>query len=412
MQNIDSITFFFPSRDVGGAEYLFLRLANHIAENSDIKVFYIDYEDGFAGKNLSGKVFHIPYKKGKKPNIFYKTTLVTSYAFFFNMYDQLNIAEDVKLFFCSLHPHDIINSSFPFCVKLGRQTKPGMKWALNLLYKKEAEIKRKTLNMLYENNSLAFMDLNDFETNRHIFDLEVANKKYLPIPVSNANYSAKKELADDKAINIGWLGRLVDFKIFSLLSVIENADIYSRKYNQKIRIHIIGSGDKEAILKNLKFSGQVELIFTGILTEDKLNQYLINNTDILFAMGTACIEGAKLRIPSVIVDYSLARFNPDYKYNWFYELEEYSLGGNLEDLQAPNNHTFEDILGEIYKNFNKESIAERCFSHYKANHSIEATSGKFLGYLSGIGTTMSDLVATNIFKSKLYNIYKLRKLLN
>jgi len=43
-----SITFFYPGKEVGGAEYLFLRLANYIADNTTLKIFYIDYKDGFA----------------------------------------------------------------------------------------------------------------------------------------------------------------------------------------------------------------------------------------------------------------------------------------------------------------------------------------------------------------------------
>ena len=35
--------------------------------------------------------------------------------------------------------------------------------------------------------------------------------------------------------------------------------------------------------------------------EDSLNRFLLNETDILFAMGTSALEGAKLGVPTVLL---------------------------------------------------------------------------------------------------------------
>ena len=46
-------------------------------------------------------------------------------------------------------------------------------------------------------------------------------------------------------------------------------------------------------------------------------------------MGTSAIEGARLGIPTILLDYSYKSINGFYKYEFIYEKEGFSLGKKL-----------------------------------------------------------------------------------
>ena len=51
-----SITFLYPSKNIGGAQLLFARLANHISTKTQTKVQVVDYVDGFLKEYLKDKM--------------------------------------------------------------------------------------------------------------------------------------------------------------------------------------------------------------------------------------------------------------------------------------------------------------------------------------------------------------------
>ncbi len=66
---------------------------------------------------------------------------------------------------------------------------------------------------------------------------------------------------------------------------------------------------------------------------------------MLFAMGTSTLDGAKLGIPTVRLDYSYKSIPKNYKYKFFHEVKGYSMGERVESSFFKNgNHTFEELL--------------------------------------------------------------------
>lgn len=409
MITIKSITFFFPSRTVGGVEVLFTRLAEYIAKTYNIKVYYIDYPDGYAHKQLNAsEITFIDYNPNSKVSIDYDTYLITTPSTaLFTLYSQFNLSDSVKLFFWNVHPYDILHK-FPSWSNYINHSIKNIRKIINIAFKKDVEVIGKVLQILYTNNALVFMDLPNYYTNNILFNLNLKEKKYLPVAVSGINTCNTVKIVNDKEINIGWLGRLNFFKVYSLINIIENSNAYAQKYNGKVIVHILGDGEGIDLINKLSLNKNVELVILGTKTGADLDKYLINNIDILFAMGTSCLEGARLQIPSALMDFSYSRISDDYKFKWLFESKEFSLGNNICELTEPNNHTFEDILNDIYSSKNKETMGNKCHLYLTENHSVEKVSQMLLQYLSKNNFTLYMLESTGLRELKIRDrLYKL-----
>jgi hypothetical protein len=124
-------------------------------------------------------------------------------------------------------------------------------------------------------------------------------------------------------INIGWLGRLDEDKIFSVINILDNLNNYNT--DKRKFFHIIGSGISSHLIEPSKYKN-INIIFNGtILNEDK-TKYLIDNFDIAFSMGTSSIESAALKIPT-IVPLSFEKYTYiSNGFTKFFELSDYNLG--------------------------------------------------------------------------------------
>lgn len=413
MDKIKSITFFYPSRMLGGVEFLFIRLAKYLSEELNMKVFYIDYEDGFGKKQLSSSdVTFIKYEDSSKNILLDFDTHLILPLFKLFAHNELIITNRVRLLFWSLHPFDIIYvfSFLKLYMNYISDKKESLKKAINFLYRKDVSIITKVLKLCDKKNSLYFMDSVNFDVKNFCLDLNLDEAKYIPIPVLEKNHNPKREIVDENVINIGWVGRLCDFKVFILMNIIENANIYSHKTAKKVKVHIIGTGPEEIRVRNYKKTGNIELLFLGSLIEDELDNYLINNIDVLFAMGTSCLEGAKLHIPSVLVDASYKKIPLSYKFKWLFETTGFSLGESINKVNNKNSHTFNKILSEIYLKKNKKYIGDKCYSYCKSNHAIDSVANKLIDYLNETSLTISDLFITGIDKAKVNKIKNFKKI--
>lgn len=128
---------------------------------------------------------------------------------------------------------------------------------------------------------------------------------------------------------LGWLGRLdSDFKYRALLKLLSDVDV--GHIDGRLRVDnffIIGSGDSELLID--EFIKGLSYKVTRVKHVDllKLEDFLRENIDIMFAMGTSVLESAKIGIPSVVVQPCRIFEAPlDSCYRWVYESVGYSLG--------------------------------------------------------------------------------------
>jgi hypothetical protein len=364
MKSIDSlsITFMYPSRRIGGAQLLFIRLAVELSKSDTIVVNVVDYPDGFLASQLSNynKVTILPYSNGCV-KIYEETVLITPLSNFADLkYLIKGDFTKIRILLWSIHPTNI---DYVFASN-------GRKWFKNVLPVKNF------LKSLSDLGNIVYMDEANFLAAKKVIGLK-NHPEFLQVPLEIKNYKSEVKEYYDK-VNIAWLGRISYDKIFSIIKVVD--EIKALKNNSQIVLHIIGTGEKLDQLEiYLKKSG-IKYLLVGTLVDDDLSFYMNKYIQIGVAMGTSCMEFATRKIPVFIIDYCVERFPNNIKYNWLFETQNYTLGSDI-DAVTHRNHTFNELLNQYETD---ESLGQKCYNYVIENHNIDHVALKLIDYCRGL----------------------------
>lgn len=405
--------FFFPYHGVGGVPVLFLRLADFISEKFDVITYVVDYPDGYMATNPRHKnVKLIEYDQGKNSLIPENSILILQSDLPWGLPKNLTVSQNTTVFFWNCYPFNLI-PVFPGKVKEWTSSSLLItKLIVNsLLFPSRLKVVQ-FLKQTLANQALVFMDGPNYFATKYCLGTKIESPVFLPILIKNpSNVSLKPTNKDNNANSIRacWLGRIADFKIYSLLRVADDLKEAAAKQNIKIQLTIIGSGDREHILKEIISTSEFftyELI-PNVATH-QLDQFLAEKVDVLFAMGTSALEGAKIALPTVSVDFSYRPILAGYKYRFIYEAENYSLGDIISE-NIKNEHSMSDIL-TIYKQSSSE-IADKCYRYFLAHHDLEKQIDLFLNLSQKSSLLFKDIISKRYTaKPWFYNLWKWIKL--
>lgn len=380
--------FYLPSKGVGGYQFLFIRLAKYLSEKG-ANVYYIDYNDSLSYKELKKtNVHHIKYVDGitkiKKIhkiacNVITPITLTNQLLKFSN--------PKSKIYFWVAHP-----KSF-----LWTQGRAHWSFEKTKQYFESLDLKR----------ALCYMDKACYQETVEKINIKL-NEYYVPIFLpqkENINYNP---IINNKELNLGWLGRLDYDKIYSLINVLDN--VYKYQTSNKINFHIIGEGTAKELINVDKYKDKINLIFTSTLINNKLNDYIIQNIDILFAMGTSLLEGAALKIPAVLTLASHTKFNTD-KFVLLSDLSDYNLGFYVDKITLYNYkyQNLTSILNQVYKENKKVDLGNKCYRYLIDHHCVKNTFKYFLGFTL-IGNALTNEIPYKDYKLEGVNLKKRCKL--
>jgi hypothetical protein len=363
--SVPSITFFYPSRIIGGAEFLYIRLAKYIAENTSIPVYVFDYEDGFLRKSLpSSSVKVIDYIDEGEVVINYDTVVITPFCHIFKSNKFIVKTNSVRVFYWSIHPTHFTNF---FLTR---------NWFIG---KKEINRLKADFTELIEQKAMVFMDHPNYIENKVKLDLPFLEEELTYLPICCDRYDGPlHQFKNQDTINICWLGRIAADKVAAIESFawhLNNLDINTKA---KITFTIIGNGEEEERL--ISFMNNLGLKFEhkNTILGDELNTYLVNQVHLGIAMGTSLLEFAKLRIPVVMADImGKTEFNKSDKFRWLYETIGFSMG----DIFKPNNgykHSIKDIVETISTETTYNQVATLCYNYYNQKHALTTIGNKLI----------------------------------
>ncbi len=379
-----TITFFYPSHVLGGAELLFLRLARELSTIylSKVKIQYVDYEDGYIANEISKSeddIILIPFT-GNKPLYFSKSNLlITPLSSVFDV--CRHFFGGTKILLWSIHPVglkemiDIYNKN--------------IKGSNYLIYGED-------LSNFISLGGVHFMDGPNLDIQKNLYAFEIKERKFLPIfcrtPLIKKDYGSKS--SPKKNISLGWLGRLSTEKVTALANIIDHCNNYlTSNTDESIDFHIIGDGDKMSFISSKNTVSSLSLHFSGILAGNDLDKYLVENVDLVFAMGTSALETSLLNIPTILVDFSYTDIPLTNRFRFVHESAEYSVGDEYHEKNIYA-HDFSSLMNKI-TNGNIESDAIQGFNYVKNNHSKEIV----IGLIESI-TTRISLKLNEVRKSK------------
>ncbi len=389
---------------------LFLRLAGWLNDNG-YKAVIVDYIDGDMAKNREPSLSLISYSDDEPVLIPQNSILVLQSMTPWSIYPMLKIDDSSQVFFITTLPGNFY-AVLPGVLR-NVMNEAGLVaklfWATIL--KNEYLKSKRFLKLLVKKNGVAFLDSNIVCNLEKGLKLNLPSPNYIPLFSQDVgvNEYENTNRKNTKLIKLGWVGRLSDFKISILNKVIEDASNFAYKKRHKIEFVVVGSGEYEVSLIDECPSEFFSLIKVPYVKPDELNTFMID-LDMLFAMGTSALEGAKLGIPTIRLDYSYSKIPEDYLYKFFYEIKGHSLGDRLKGSCFQNgNHTFDSVMSELLNN--RIRLSKMCYQWYSDNHSITNSAFLFLSYLEKNYLVWKDLKDNKLLFSFAYDMMKkIRKL--
>lgn len=375
---VKGVAFVYPTRMLGGAELLFIRVAKHLALDHSIRVGVVDYSDGFIARQLAGSpVEIIPFAKQTRLLGFSHVVAPPTMLPLFD--NQISVDGDTRLLLWLLHPFNFLEL-FP---GHSRTITLRISWIKRLLYLYNLEylIFRRKVQLLSSLNAIVYMDEENWQVNRYLFELPTSTKRYLPVPILDSEKPAANKVKElsRKSLDLVWLGRLANFKVAALNHIIQEADKHARLHQRDITVHIIGTGPLvDKLYKPLH--AKVKLV--GVLQGEDLYKYLRENTSILFAMGTSALEGGQMALPTVLVDASYTPFPSNYRFRWLHQTKGFTLGRVLSldpDTLPFDGLSFNEIVNEYLKA--PYELGQKAKEYVQIHHSLNGVCEHLIRYL-------------------------------
>lgn len=349
---INNIVFYYPSRQTGGTQYLFLRCADALVNNSNYKVFLYEYPDGFARNNIKSKdVILIDYNDEEIIEIPDNTLLIVQMNMIYDYSKFRYNPKQSAILFWALHRSNLkyaIKSSYCFLLTRIERAKVGK----GLLY-------------LTRNGVMRFMAYSACFDMLSDFFVEPPECDYLPniVPLNKfkAIPSFKKNISDE--IKFCWLGRLDLEKSRNIVTYMNELEVLHKTNN--LSLSIIGLGPQETYLKQISSNYSYNILFVGEKRNEDLDMFLRNETEVGLASGTSAFEFS-LRGKPVISDGVLDRVyeaGARSRYIYTYEIGQY-YGNDGKRVIRKGEAKFAEKINYLINNY--EKVSKDCYNYVMA----------------------------------------------
>jgi hypothetical protein len=235
---------------------------------------------------------------------------------------------------------------------------------LQVLYKKEAEA---ALKWLLRKRAVVFTDSVGIYNTFQVFHMKCSDtcqENIVPIAINVPSEKLYPSHDNRKSlINISWIGRVsTDFKEIPLRHLLQDLDDWARTQNAEVEFTIVGDGDALERIKKEAENVSYRVNFIQNIPYEKLNKYISENVDLLIAMGTSALDGAKNGCPTVIITPVRAADPEKVHYRWIYDSKGCSLGEYPDiDLKTGQRRVeFGKIMEEFFADAN---VSDKSFEY-------------------------------------------------
>lgn len=326
---------------IGGSQIMYLNLASYLAEKGICEAYYINcvndkVEELYASKKLTVlDVNSCDYSQFEDAYFFVSTNYL---IYLLARIKKLKKAHILVYFY---HP-DV------------------SKWLANQYLFNNINL-NPLWDLLSQTDSYAFMDESNYISFLKCSANKKFDRKYIPVPISNVveENLENGSLCKKNTISIGWLGRLDIDKIYSVINALDNLNDYQTE--KEIIFYLIGDGKAKNKINIGKYAPKIKILFKSYMYGEKRNKYIVENCDIMVAMGISALDVAMLGIPTVVPIVSPEKFRSD-SYIFLFDIRGYSLGGAEEDINelSEKHYAMGNILDLIYKQNKKQELGIKC----------------------------------------------------
>lgn len=411
------ICFYFPYHEVSGVPILFFRMANELAVlNKLIQVYIIDYSDGAIARNLiiNSNITILPFIDGMPISPPEDAILVMQSILPYSIRSELKILPNTKLILWNLHPNCLVPSLIPFPYLRSLQNKNFKLYCLlaKTLYPKLIRNLREFTEQAVAKKALWFMDQSNLDKTLKYLFTNISDVEFVPVPALGSKLIKANAFPGKEALNFTWVGRLCDFKSHILIYTIKKLSSIACEKKVKLHYSIIGDGPFREEIRALVLNNEwFTLEMLGSLKPDALDNYLLENTDVLTGMGTSALEGAKFGIPTILLDISYYPVKGDYKFRWLHESKNFDLAHDItqNDLEE-GNLILKQMIDDLLNNY--QALSAKALDYFLQNHEMKNVLEKFIFKIKQSEMKFTDINPALINKSivrKTYDILRALK---
>jgi hypothetical protein len=389
---VHKVYIFYPSKIVGGAEFLLKRVSDLICQNCKVEI--IDVEGGWLSRNFEkNSSVSVKYLRSDKKIVLPDDAVLITPASLLRVLDVYFEPTCARLLFWVVQPYNVV-PVFPLFRNLQRNNVMVGRLVQKYLLGREYSFYKRVLEQGISKGSVYGMDQETNEVLKQYYGLEYPG--YLPVVIDEASFSLGEEKdAGDSAspLRAVWLGRLdLEFKYNILIRVIEDLDSVSEANQVQMTLRIIGDGPgRDALTTFCRKKKHLKVEFLGELLAESLHREIVE-CDLGFAMGTSAIELSAKGVPTILLDFSYGSVGREYRYRWFYESSNFTLGRSIDrytDKSCGNVLTMEDVCSQILAM--RKDIVLNCYSYALKNHSSVVLYKKLMDALEAAELSIACL---------------------
>ena len=380
-----ALTFYFPYHEVSGVPALSSRVVNNLAHRSGkIKLYVIDYTGGATACNLvaSDKITVIPFEDKKKTEVPANSILIMQAILPYSIRPELVIPDKTRIVFWSLHPDNLVPVLLPFPYLRNLQNKFfGFYIALqSLFFKTSVRRLQEFIYLCIEKKAIWFMDQSNLDKLSKYLFINVSTVDFVPVPAVPKIDGMRKQFSSNAkdGLNFCWIGRLCDFKSHILIYTIRKLSMLAKEIKLPVKYYVVGVGTFEEQVKELDVNNEYfELVMKGALQPAQLDQFILNEVDVITAMGTSALEGAKFGMPTILLDISYYPINNDYTFRWLHDTLNFDLGHDITAADTEShNETLKNMLLSLVNNFTV--LSDKSYQYFMANHHIDIVCDRII----------------------------------
>lgn len=388
--------FCFPYRGVGGVSLLFLRLAEELARTGAADVTLVDYADGYMARNRRAiGVTVAEYRDDGALMVPSDAVLVFQSMSPWSIFPGIAPDPATRVLFWTCFPFNLVP---PLPGARGwLQHRPRAQHAvLATALRGYRAAMRRFVRLLDEREAVVFMDAQNLATTEEMLGLKIASPQFLPIPAPVA--APRLSVPTGEPLRVVWVGRIVDFKVHVLRHALAALNAIAQNGRDAFAVTIVGSGDHAAWLRDeaLQFTG-LAIEWIDELAPEAVETLLATRTDLLMAMGTAALDGARLGVPVLLLDMAYGPLPPDYRFRWLHEARGFSLGDIAERSGASRE------LGSMARRIaelraDPQGLGECTLTHFAANHALPSIAARIIGKAHATRCQWGDLTASGLLQ--------------
>lgn len=404
------ICFYFPYKEVSGVPVLFFRMVNELASlNKSIYLYVIDYPEGAIARNLisARNINLLPFVDGVPISPPEDAVLIMQSILPYSMLPELKILPNTKLIFWNLHPDCLIPTlvPLPYFRSLQKKNFTLYSFFAKNLYPSLIRNLSEFTHLLVKKKALWFMDQSNLDKTLKYLFTNISDVDFVPVPAIGSKLIKVNALPGKVVLNFTWVGRLCDFKSYILMYTIDKLSQLAFSQKKKIHFTVIGEGPFRSKINDLNVNHEWFILeMLGPLKPENLDNYLLENTDVLTAMGTSALEGAKLGIPTILLDMSYFPINGDYKFRWLHETKNFDLAHDVTQFDLKEgNQSLTDMLHNLHNNY--QELSTKALDYFLKNHEMKIVLNKFISKVQESEMKFCDINPALLNKSLIRKTY-------